>query len=133
MRTKPDMIIVFRDGVADSQFEHVVSLLSLLSLLPRPPSSPLTGFQIKHEIPQVQAACAVPLNYLVRLPAFLTLLSSSRLQIVQKRIHSKFTVQKSTTDVGNPPAGTLIKSQFGTSDYFVRLGLPSPRYPPDLS
>lgn len=77
---RPDLIIVYRDGVGDSQLSVVKNT----------------------EVKQVQAAAeGVSFTYLV----------------VQKRIHTRFMVQKPDGTVGNPPPGTIVDKDLGLEFY----------------
>jgi len=77
---KPDHLIVYRDGVGDSQLEAVRT----------------------SEVNQAKNA-----------------LRDAKLvyTVVQKRIHTRFLVEKQSGEVGNPWPGTVIDKDLGSEDY----------------
>jgi len=77
---RPDQIIVYRDGVGDSQLE---------------------GVRVS-EVEQAKKA--------VRDAKLI-------FTVVQKRIHTRFLVQKPSGEVGNPGPGTVVDRDLGSEDY----------------
>jgi len=77
---KPDHLVVYRDGVSDSQLEAVRTT----------------------EVQQAKNA-----------------LRDTKLvySVVQKRIHQRFLVEKSSGEVGNPWPGTVVDQDLGSEDY----------------
>lgn len=76
----PDVVVVYRDGVGDSQLDAVRTT----------------------EVIQVKEAA--------RKAAFVYM-------VVQKRIHSRFMIERPSGEVGNPPTGTVIDKDCNNAVY----------------